>query len=174
MKWRRVKPAISRSADAAQRCSARTLPALLAFLKGAFAPVRHFGSILAEARIMQASPPEACTSASIPAKRAGDASNEFRKPETLQCPRGYGAVMEELVIMDDRDNIAVVMTSCLSKGSAVAVNGISLTARDDVPFAHKVAIRPIARGERVFKYGEPVGRRRIRRTGYSARRRTVC
>ena len=60
-------------------------------------------------------------------------------------------------IMDDRDNIAVVMTSCLSKGSAVAVNGISLTARDDVPFAHKVAIRPIARGERVFKYGEPVG-----------------
>ena len=65
--------------------------------------------------------------------------------------------MEELVIMDDRDNIAVVMTSCLSKGSAVAVNGISLTARDDVPFAHKVAIRPIARGERVFKYGEPVG-----------------
>ena len=54
--------------------------------------------------------------------------------------------MEELVIMDDRDNIAVVMTSCLSKGSAVAVNGISLTARDDVPFAHKVAIRTIARG----------------------------
>lgn len=65
--------------------------------------------------------------------------------------------MEELVIMDSRDNIAVVMASSLPKGSTVTVNGISLTAQSDIPFAHKVALRPIARGERIFKYGEPVG-----------------
>lgn len=65
--------------------------------------------------------------------------------------------MEELVIMDSRDNIAVVMASSLPKGKTVAVNGVSLTAQNDIPFAHKVALRPISKGERIVKYGEPVG-----------------
>jgi altronate hydrolase len=33
-----------------------------------------------------------------------------------------------------------------------------LTVRDEVPMGHKVALHPIAAGERVLKFGVPIGR----------------
>jgi len=65
--------------------------------------------------------------------------------------------MEQLIIMHAKDNVAVVMAPSLAEGTEVSVNGISLTVKNDIPFAHKVAIRPVAKGESIYKYGEPVG-----------------
>ncbi len=35
---------------------------------------------------------------------------------------------------------------------------VDLVAADDIPLGHKIALKPVAKGERVVKYGVPVGR----------------
>ncbi|OYT68060.1 MAG: hypothetical protein B6U65_00645 [Candidatus Wolframiiraptor sp. EX4484-121] len=35
---------------------------------------------------------------------------------------------------------------------------IIITAEDEIPFGHKIALKDIKEGERVIKYGEPIGR----------------
>ena len=65
--------------------------------------------------------------------------------------------MATLIRLADQDNVAVA-TANLAKGVAVEVDGTTLTTRDPIPFAHKVAIRAIDEGAQVFKYGVPIGR----------------
>ena len=58
------------------------------------------------------------------------------------------------------DNVAVALEA-LSAGSEVQVLGAEEATRvrvlRDIPFAHKVAIRPITRGDSILKYGAPIG-----------------
>jgi hypothetical protein len=68
--------------------------------------------------------------------------------------------MASLLRLADQDNVAVATTN-LAKGATVEVDGLTLTARDPIPFAHKVAIRPIEAGAQVFKYGVPIGRAKV-------------
>ena len=46
------------------------------------------------------------------------------------------------------------------EAAAYEADGEAVTVRllDDVPFGHKLAIRPIAAGEEIIKYGYPIGR----------------
>jgi altronate hydrolase len=67
--------------------------------------------------------------------------------------------MAGLIRLSDQDNVAVA-TRDLARGAVVGVDGEELTVRDPIPFAHKVAIRPIAAGGQVLKYGVPIGRAR--------------
>ncbi len=47
----------------------------------------------------------------------------------------------------------------IAAGESVDTGGrASLTALQDVPYSHKVALSPIAAGEEIIKYGEPIGR----------------
>ena len=55
------------------------------------------------------------------------------------------------------DNVAVALTS-IGAGETVAVEGAALTARQDIPQGHKVALTPIAAGAELVKYGCPIGR----------------
>ncbi len=64
--------------------------------------------------------------------------------------------MEKAIKMHTNDNVAVAIEA-LKKGSCVIIDGLSLLLNDDIPFAHKVAICAIAKGENVYKYGEAVG-----------------
>jgi altronate dehydratase large subunit len=59
--------------------------------------------------------------------------------------------------MHPDDNVALV-TVDLPAGSAVRVDGLTITLVTAVPFGHKVALRAIRRGEIVRKYGQPIGR----------------
>ena len=59
-----------------------------------------------------------------------------------------------LIRLAEQDNVAVA-TKNLAKGTKVEVEGVALTTRDAIPFAHKVAIRAIELGGQVFKYGAP-------------------
>lgn len=65
--------------------------------------------------------------------------------------------MEQVIIMHPNDNIAIVLAPFLSEKSEFTVNGKTICARKEIPFAHKVAIADISKGGQVFKYGEPVG-----------------
>jgi altronate hydrolase len=68
--------------------------------------------------------------------------------------------MAALIRLADPDNVAVA-TRNLARGVVVSVDGEELTTRDPIPFAHKIAIRAIAEGAQVFKYGVPIGRARV-------------
>ena len=64
--------------------------------------------------------------------------------------------MKQIVVLNPRDNVATSL-SALAEGASVAAEGIALTVTGDIPFAHKLAIRAIAPGEEVVKYGEVIG-----------------
>jgi hypothetical protein len=54
------------------------------------------------------------------------------------------------------DNIAVA-TRELDSGTQVAVGRITVEVRDRVDVGHKFAVRSIAAGERIVKYGAAIG-----------------
>ncbi|HRK30168.1 MAG TPA: altronate dehydratase family protein, partial [Tepidisphaeraceae bacterium] len=60
--------------------------------------------------------------------------------------------MAQLLRITDSDNVAVALEP-LQAGTTVD----GLTLQDDIPQAHKVALKPIGRGEKVIKYGYPIG-----------------
>ncbi len=70
--------------------------------------------------------------------------------------------MAKAIQIDDSDNVATV-TSELKEGERVEVlspEGSVLVSPEvigDVPFGHKIALKVIARGEEVVKYGEVIG-----------------
>ena len=60
-----------------------------------------------------------------------------------------------------RDNVATcVLAQKTGEAAAYEDTGTIVTVRllDDIPFGHKLAIRPIAAGEKIIKYGYPIGR----------------
>ncbi len=54
------------------------------------------------------------------------------------------------------DNVGVA-TRMLEAGASIVVEGRPVTLSERIPTGHKLAIRPIAAGERVKKYGAPIG-----------------
>lgn len=55
------------------------------------------------------------------------------------------------------DNVIVALEP-LAAGTAVAVPGVGdVAAAEDIPQGHKMAIRAIAAGDNVIKYGLPIG-----------------
>jgi altronate dehydratase small subunit len=61
-----------------------------------------------------------------------------------------------LVWLDESDNVAVA-AQAIAAGEPLAIAGGTLTALAAIPPGHKVAVRAIAAGEKVLKYGHPIG-----------------
>lgn len=61
-----------------------------------------------------------------------------------------------LILVHDTDDAAIALSN-LKKGESYTVAGRELTLLTDIPFGHKVALRDIAEGENVIKYGHPIG-----------------
>ena len=60
--------------------------------------------------------------------------------------------------VNPKDNVAVVLSGAVSRGTVVEIRDhvgetVELTAQSDIPYGHKVAIRSIAKGEKIIKYG---------------------
>ena len=53
------------------------------------------------------------------------------------------------------DDVAVLLSPVLAAGTTVRVAGVTLTTREAVPSGHKLALRPIAPGTPIRKYGQP-------------------
>jgi altronate hydrolase len=65
-----------------------------------------------------------------------------------------------VLVLNPSDNVAVALTP-LAVGETVAVAGspllASIVVRMAIPTGHKIALRGLARGQTVVKYGQPIG-----------------
>lgn len=62
-----------------------------------------------------------------------------------------------LLVLAPGDNIAVARLE-IAAGTALQVSGRRVTLQHALGFGHKIALRDIAAGERIVKYGAPIGR----------------
>ena len=77
--------------------------------------------------------------------------------EIAKLPTAENAVIH----LNTADNIAIARVP-LSPGQELRVNGRSITVEDPVPAGHKVAIAAVSAGENVLRYGQVIGRARMR------------
>lgn len=67
----------------------------------------------------------------------------------------------QAIVMKPKDNVCTVVEA-VAAGAAVGMEidgAVSvITAGDSIPLGHKLAIRPIQKGDIVIKYGEIIGR----------------
>ena len=64
--------------------------------------------------------------------------------------------MKALLVISDRDNVATALET-LAAGRDLRVGDAAIRLREEIPRGHKVAVRAIAAGEPVVKYGSPIG-----------------
>ena len=64
--------------------------------------------------------------------------------------------MRPVLVITPRDNVATALEA-LESGRTIAVDGQPLTVVEAIPRGHKIALRAIAPGEPVIKYGSPIG-----------------
>ena len=64
--------------------------------------------------------------------------------------------MRKILILDPRDNIAVCLAD-IAIGETVAQDDITITAKNQIPRGHKIALREIAKNDGIIKYGERMG-----------------
>lgn len=72
--------------------------------------------------------------------------------------------MIDFVVHDEGDSVGVVVVEGVSAGAGIKGwvmdqdKDISMTAVSDIPIGHKLAIKAIAEGDTVIKYGVDIGR----------------
>lgn len=67
-----------------------------------------------------------------------------------------GAVDQRLLLLSDTDNVFVVRGT-LDAGDEVRLEFGTVKIGGRIGLGHKLARRPIAKGERIVKYGAPIG-----------------
>ncbi len=69
--------------------------------------------------------------------------------------------MKHVFVVEKEDNVGTAVGEPIKAGDTVGTAGrvqdITVTANADVPYGHKIALRPIAKGEQVIKYGLSIG-----------------
>ena len=67
----------------------------------------------------------------------------------------------KVIVINAKDNVATALDR-LEKGTTVSINVKGHTEKievlSEIPKGHKVALKAIAKGEAVIKYGETIGR----------------
>ena len=61
-----------------------------------------------------------------------------------------------LILLDPRDNV-LVCAAAIAAGDAILIDGALLAAPEDVAVGHKLARHDLAAGDKVLKYGAPIG-----------------
>lgn len=64
--------------------------------------------------------------------------------------------MQDVVKINKEDNVAVALRP-IAKGETLVIGDISVTAAQEIPQGHKVALKPVKAGEEVVKYGFRIG-----------------
>ena len=67
--------------------------------------------------------------------------------------------MTSILKINPADNVVVAIQP-QSAGAVITVDGKKITVLEDVPAGHKIAIKDLAEGENVIKYGFPIGHAR--------------
>lgn len=63
---------------------------------------------------------------------------------------------DNIIIVNPKDSVAVALCD-IQKGENCQCGNITLTAKDDIAFGHKIALFDIKEGENVVKYASPIG-----------------
>ncbi|MBT3346637.1 MAG: UxaA family hydrolase [Gemmatimonadetes bacterium] len=67
---------------------------------------------------------------------------------------------QRAILLNEQDDVATALTA-LGKAEKITVKAgersVEVTLQEEVPFGHKYALRDIAAGEDVLKYGLPIG-----------------
>ncbi|MGH9469815.1 MAG: UxaA family hydrolase [Terriglobia bacterium] len=71
--------------------------------------------------------------------------------------------MRDFIVHDQRDNVGVAVVDIRAgqQAKGAALDGAALagvTASDDVPLGHKIALQDFKAGDTVIKYGEDIGK----------------
>ena len=64
--------------------------------------------------------------------------------------------MKPVLVISERDNVATAL-QMLEPGQTISLGATTVSVLEPVPSGHKVAIRAIAPGQEVIKYGSPIG-----------------
>ncbi|WP_150265966.1 UxaA family hydrolase [Paenibacillus tepidiphilus] len=64
--------------------------------------------------------------------------------------------VKRLMKMNARDTVAVALRP-VTAGEELEISGVKVTARQDIPQGHKIALTNIKTDENVIKYGSPIG-----------------
>ena len=65
--------------------------------------------------------------------------------------------MKTNCLLIHKDDNVVVALKPLAKGETITVGGETILVKADIPAGHKIACRPIGKGENIIKYGHPIG-----------------
>jgi len=68
--------------------------------------------------------------------------------------------MENVMVINEKDNVGISLSNRAAGEKIAAKVGGSMaeiTLADDIPYAHKFALKDINRGEKIVKYGEIIG-----------------
>ena len=64
--------------------------------------------------------------------------------------------MKAVLVISERDNVGTALRA-LDAGQTFEAGGETVTIAESIAPGHKIALRPIALGEAVVKYGSPIG-----------------
>lgn len=64
--------------------------------------------------------------------------------------------MTDALLLSANDNVCVAVRP-LPSGHVVRIGNIEITLPQDVQLGAKIAVRPLGQGEKVLKYGAPIG-----------------
>ena len=65
--------------------------------------------------------------------------------------------MTNAILLDERDNVATCTSNALKGDTIKILGGDEIHCVEDIPIWHKVALKNISKGEKIFKYGEIIG-----------------
>ncbi len=69
--------------------------------------------------------------------------------------------MKKVFVIEKIDNVGTAVTDPVQTGETVGTNGrvtdVTVVARADIPFGHKIALVDIPKGAQVTKYGLSIG-----------------
>jgi altronate dehydratase small subunit len=61
-----------------------------------------------------------------------------------------------LIVLSPNDNVAVAISN-IEIGNSIKIDDKTVTVGDSIPLGFKLAIRDIKRGEKIVKWGAPIG-----------------
>ena len=64
--------------------------------------------------------------------------------------------MKSYIQIHSGDNVCVALRP-IAAGTEVMADGLCVTAAEEIPQGHKIALKPIPAGEKIIKYGYPIG-----------------
>lgn len=66
--------------------------------------------------------------------------------------------MKKTLKFEEHDNVVIALEA-IEPGDRISVNGAAsdVISADKVPQGHKIAVKEIARGDTIYKYGHPIG-----------------